>query len=162
SLVQWDAATSREISVLRRFGWNRFVLRHLPKAVFRRALTTFLPSGDVLDAELRDDMWECFRKREVRDFIIRMCAGYQGTLPALAREYRTIQTPTLVLWGERERHFPVEHAKRLHAALPNARLSIVPGGTHWMPLSQPSEVASRIRSFMEAVNEWIRPCRNDR
>src|SRR5262249_7073814 len=37
SLVQHDAPTSWEIRVLRRFGWNRVILRRLPWCVFRRA-----------------------------------------------------------------------------------------------------------------------------
>src|SRR6266566_9694296 len=87
SLVQWDEATSWEIAFLRKFGWNRFALRHLPRAVFYRAIHTFLPSGETLDEALHLDMWQSFKKRRVRDFIVRMCAGYQGTLPHLAKEF---------------------------------------------------------------------------
>src|SRR5262249_14009865 len=45
SLVLWDEETSWEIRLLRRFGWNRLILRSLPGVVFRRAERTFLPSG---------------------------------------------------------------------------------------------------------------------
>src|SRR4051794_8584017 len=37
ALVFGDEETSWEIRLLRRFGWNRFVLRHLPRLVFWRA-----------------------------------------------------------------------------------------------------------------------------
>src|SRR5258708_33246756 len=37
SLVLWDEETSWEIAVLRKFGWNRFILKHLPRLVFSRA-----------------------------------------------------------------------------------------------------------------------------
>jgi pimeloyl-ACP methyl ester carboxylesterase len=57
SLVQWDEATSWEIRVLRRFGWNRLILRRLPRLVFRRAERTFLPRGVHLPADLRADLW---------------------------------------------------------------------------------------------------------
>ena len=82
SLVQWDEATSWEIRVLRRFGWNRLILRRLPRAVFRRAERTFLPRGVSLSPELRADLWDSFRRPEVRAFIAKMCAGYQGTFLA--------------------------------------------------------------------------------
>ena len=85
SLVQWDEATSWEIRILRRFGWNRLILRRLPRAVFRRAERTFLPRGVHLPPELRADLWSAFRRPEVRAFIAKMCAGYQGTLPQLRR-----------------------------------------------------------------------------
>lgn len=119
----------------------------LPRAVFSRALHTFLPRGERLDSQLRSDMWESFRRKEVRDYIVRMCAGYQGTLAALARKYNAIQTPTLVLWAEQDKHFPFEQAARLHQALPNASLEVIPGAQHWMPLTLPAAVAGAIVKF---------------
>jgi len=147
SLVQWDEATSWEIAFLRKYGWNRFALRHLPGIVFRRALQTFMPTHEKLDEALRADMWESFRRKDVREVIIKMCAGFQGSLPELARRYPSIQTPALILWGERDKHFPTEHARRLHGVLPNARLEIIPGAGHWMQLSMPDVVAQRILEF---------------
>jgi pimeloyl-ACP methyl ester carboxylesterase len=78
SLVIWDEKTSWEINLLRRFGWNRVLLERLPRAVFSRAIRTFLPRSYRLPHELRDDLWECFQQREVRHFVVRLCAGYQG------------------------------------------------------------------------------------
>ncbi len=147
SLVQWNEVTSWEIGILRKFGWNRLALRHLPGAVFRRAVRTFLPRGEQLEADLYSDMWESFRRREVRDFIIRMCAAYEGTLRRLADDYASIQAQTLVLWAEHDKHFPPIHAKRLSDALPNARLGIVPGAEHWMPLTMAETVAQCILDF---------------
>jgi len=86
SLVIWDEKTSWEIDILRRFGWNRLLLERLPRAVFTRATHTFLPRGYRLDRELKRDLWECFAAREVRRFVVRMCAGYQGTLPKLGEQ----------------------------------------------------------------------------
>ena len=67
SLVQWDEPTSWEIRVLRKFGWNRLILRRLPGLVFRRAEGTFLPDGARLPPELRADFWTAFRRPEVRE-----------------------------------------------------------------------------------------------
>ena len=83
SLVLWDEETSWEIALLRRHGWNRLVLEHLPRLVFRRALATFLPRDDGLPRALRDDLWQHFRQPAVRRYVARMCAGYQGALPRL-------------------------------------------------------------------------------
>jgi pimeloyl-ACP methyl ester carboxylesterase len=148
SLVQWDEATSWEIRVLRRFGWNRLILRRLPWAVFRRAERTFLPRGVRLPAELRADFWGAFRRPEVRAFIAKMCAGYQGTLPRLPELYRTIAAPTLALWAGRDQHFPPAHAERLHATIPGSRLQVLPDAEHWMPWHVAEEVAGRIGAFL--------------
>ena len=148
SLVQWDEPTSWEIGLLRRFGWNRLALRHFPRVVFHRAIRTFLPPGENLEETLRADMWESFKRQEVRNFIVRMCAGYEGTLQRLADEYPSIQTPALVLWAELDKHFPPNHARRLSCALPHARLDIVPGAEHWMALSMPQAVSRHILDFV--------------
>jgi pimeloyl-ACP methyl ester carboxylesterase len=151
SLEQWDEATSWEIRVSRRFGWNRFILRRLPTAAFRRAERTFLPAGLQLPPDLRADFWTAFRRSEVQAFIAKMCAGYQGTLPRLAKLYSTITAPTLVFWAGRDKHFPVVHAERLHAAIPGSVLEVLDGAEHWMPWYCADEVANRIDAFLTRV-----------
>ena len=146
SLVMWDERTSWEIEVLRRFGWNRLVIGRLPGVVFRRAERSFLPTGTRLPEALRADLWERFSRPEVRAFVIKMCAGYQGTLPRLATLYPQIRCPTHVLWGARDSHFPPAHAERLAAAIPGARLTILPEGHHWMAHHLAGEVAAHLLS----------------
>jgi pimeloyl-ACP methyl ester carboxylesterase len=148
SLVQWDERTSWEIRLLRRFGWNRVILRRLPGIVFRRAEQTFLPRGVRLSPELRSDFWTAFRRPEVRAFIAKMCAGYQGTLPRLPDLYRTITAPTLALWAGRDKHFPVSHAERLHATIPGSQLQVLSDAEHWMPWYRAETVAERIGAFL--------------
>src|SRR5207249_2070350 len=142
--------TSWEIAVLRRFGWNQLALRRLPGVVFRRAESTFLSPGARLPADLREELWRCFRRPEVRDHISRMCAGYQGTLPQLPELYARIHCPALILWGERERHFPRAHADRLQRLVPGAELEVIAPGQHWMAWEQADQVADRLALFLAA------------
>ncbi|HLJ28216.1 MAG TPA: alpha/beta hydrolase [Candidatus Angelobacter sp.] len=151
SLVLWDEETSWEIGLLRKFGWNRFILQNLPRLVFGRAERTFLPRGARLPAELRADLWNCFRRAEVRSTIAKMCAGYQGTLPRLPDLYRRIGCPTLVLWAENDKHFPVEQAQRLHSLIAHSQLQIVARGQHWMAWNMAEELAARIHGFLGAL-----------
>jgi pimeloyl-ACP methyl ester carboxylesterase len=151
SLVFGDLATSWEIRILRRFGWNRLILRRLPGIVFRRAERTFLPRGVTLPPDLRADLWACFRRPAVRQFISRLCAGYQGTLPRLVELYPHVRCPTLVLWGGRDRHFPQVQAQQLAAAVPKSALEVIFGAEHWMPWYLASEVAARIDAFAAAT-----------
>ena len=148
SLVMWDANTSWELKLLRRFGWNRFFIGHCPRLVFRRAERTFLPRGVRLPAEVRADLWEAFRRKEVRQFIVRMCAGYQGTLPRLPDVYRQISCPTLALWGEEDKHFPPVHAERLHALLAGSSVEILANAGHWMVWNRAADVSSRLSAFL--------------
>jgi pimeloyl-ACP methyl ester carboxylesterase len=153
SLVLWNAKTSWEIWVLRQFGWNRFILGHLPSVVFLRAERTFLPPGVKLPRALRADLWESFKRPEVRKFIIRMCAGYQGILPRLPELYSRIVCPTLLLWGETDAHFPPVHAEQLHELIAGSELQIMPGAEHWMAWYTADKVAEHIRAFIDQISE---------
>jgi pimeloyl-ACP methyl ester carboxylesterase len=150
SLVFGDEATSWEIRVLRRFEWNRLILRQLPWLVFRRAERTFLPRGVELPQDLRADFWDSFRQLAVRKFISRMCAGYQGTLTRLPELYGQIRCPTLILWAGHDKHFPPVHAQRLNAAVPGSQLQIIPDAEHWMPWYLAGEVAERLAKHFQS------------
>lgn len=151
SFVLWDEKTSWEIRLLRRFRWNQLILRHLPHVVFRRAEWTFLPPGTRLAPALRADFWTSFRRPAVRDYIARMCDGYEGSLRRLAEIYPQIRCATLVPWGARDRHFPPAHAERLHAAIPGSQLEILPDGEHWMAWHAADRVAACIARFAAAA-----------
>jgi len=152
SLVSGDEATSWEIKWLRRFGVNKLLLRHLPRLVYWRALHTFLPfGGPGLSGPLRRELWRTFRRPAVREFVVRMCAGYEAQLPRLPERYQRVQCPTLILWGEKDKHFPPSQAHFLATQIPHAEVAILPGATHWMVLAQAQEVAARLRAFYAAI-----------
>jgi len=144
SLVFGDEQTSWEIRLLRKFGFNRFALRMLPRIIFHRAERTFLTSGEHIDEFLRNDFRTAFSSAAVRRFISKMCAGYQGTLNQLPALYKAIRCPTLILWAEFDKHFPVVQATRLHRTITGSTLKIIPGGTHWMPLTHAYGLARAI------------------
>lgn len=146
-LAFWDVETSWEIALLRKFKWNQLVLNRLPAAAFRRAEKTFLPRGFKLSAALRADLWQCFKQTEVRRFIVRMCAGYQGTLPRLPELYGDISCPALVLWADGDKHFPPAHGIRLHNAIPGSELRIIEDAEHWMALHLADVLAGEIRRY---------------
>ncbi len=135
SLVMAREETSWEIAILRKFRANEFLLRHLPRLVFARA---------ALPRESRKELWPYFRQRAAREFIIRMCAGYQGTLDRLPELYRRIKAPALILWGEHDRHFPPVHARQLREQMPHAALRVLPAAEHWMVWARAEEVARAI------------------
>lgn len=148
SLVFTDEKTSWEIRLLRKYGWNRWILRNLPAVVFQRAQRTFFSGGAALTPEVTLDFWTSFRRSSVRRFISKMCAGYEGTLPSLAQRYEKIRCHTLVLWAEHDKHFPVAHARRLQRSIPGAQLEILAGAGHWMVWQDASRVADASKRFL--------------
>ncbi len=143
-----DEKTSWEISLLRKFRWNQRILLWFPSLIFKRAERTFLPKGIQLPGELRLDMWDAFQRHEVREFIVRMCAGYQATLFKLPGLYSDISCPTLVLWAGADKHFPPVHAQRLSTSIRGSRLQIIPGAEHWMMWYRSTEVVQCICDFL--------------
>lgn len=66
-----------------------------------------------------------------------------------------VTAPTLVLQGDRD-EVTVEHSLAVVAALPEARLAVLPG-THTLPVEQPELVNSLIVSFLrdtDAAPDW--------
>lgn len=59
-----------------------------------------------------------------------------------------ITTPTLLIWGEKDTQTPLWMAKALAKKIQGARLEIVKGATHGLPLKQPGIVANLIKLFL--------------
>jgi pimeloyl-ACP methyl ester carboxylesterase len=59
--------------------------------------------------------------------------------------------PTLLIWGEQDAAIPVAVGQRLAAALPNARLHVLPECGHLPTLERPHEVAGLVREWMRGV-----------
>lgn len=59
-----------------------------------------------------------------------------------------IACPTLVLVGDEDRATPVVKSERLAAAIPGARLDVVPGVGHLSAMEDPDAIASRVLGFL--------------
>ena len=63
------------------------------------------------------------------------------------QELRAVRTPTLVLWGERDRFIPVAHGYHAARFLPNVNVCVVPGSGHSPNWEMPAEVVRAILGF---------------
>jgi pimeloyl-ACP methyl ester carboxylesterase len=61
---------------------------------------------------------------------------------------REIQTPTLVVWGERDQLLSPEGARRFHADLPNDELKLYAGIGHMPQLEAPARLVADMREFL--------------
>jgi 3-oxoadipate enol-lactonase len=66
------------------------------------------------------------------------------------RDLGRIRHPTLVLWGDGDRIFPVATGRRMAEAMPNARLEILPRCGHVPPTERPVAFARRVVAFLSA------------
>jgi pimeloyl-ACP methyl ester carboxylesterase len=76
-----------------------------------------------------------------------LAAGEDAVSPSdLAR----IPHETLVLWGARDRIFPLATGRALARALPRARLEVLPRCGHVPPTERPVTFARRVVAFLDA------------
>lgn len=68
--------------------------------------------------------------------------------PKLLARLRRIRVPTLILWGEEDRLFPLEHAKAFQAAIPNASLLVLRDCGHVPPLDDPEAFVTAVTRFL--------------
>ncbi len=57
------------------------------------------------------------------------------------------ERPVLLAWAPEDRFFPIDHARRLAAIFPDARLAEVPDAYAFVSLDQPKRLADLIREF---------------
>ena len=62
------------------------------------------------------------------------------------KEYGRIEVPMLLVWGDRDWSRPAERA-RDGSLLPNAQVTMVKHGGHFLPLDRPQEVTEAIVRF---------------
>jgi pimeloyl-ACP methyl ester carboxylesterase len=58
-----------------------------------------------------------------------------------------IGVPTLLVWGEADARSPMSVANQLHAAIPGARLAVIPGAGHVSNLEAPARFNAAVRDF---------------
>ncbi|MFZ5616927.1 MAG: alpha/beta hydrolase [Pseudomonadota bacterium] len=70
------------------------------------------------------------------------------TLPDPEPMLRSITAPTLILWGAEDVVMPLEHGRRMEAAIPNARLIVYEGVGHVAQEEAPEETVADVRAFL--------------
>jgi pimeloyl-ACP methyl ester carboxylesterase len=92
-----------------------------------------------------------FRRRSVRAALIKTAQLIDAD--ALARyvpRLRTLDLPTLLIWGRNDGLVPVRFAKRLHRDLAHSRLIVIEGCGHRPHVERPAKVIAALREFAGA------------
>jgi len=70
------------------------------------------------------------------------------SVSAHGRLHLTEGLPVLIVWGERDRIIPVDHAYRAADAIPHSTLQVLPGLGHFPQAEDPETVAGLILDFL--------------
>ena len=94
------------------------------------------------------DSWVAayFADQGVRRDLRRLTAalGDDDFMNEIAAELATFTKPALLAWAADDKFFPAEHARRLAAILPDARLELIAGSRTWVMRDQPQQTARLI------------------
>jgi len=60
---------------------------------------------------------------------------------------RSFSKPVLLAWGDSDKFFPLDHARRLEADFPNARLEIIEGASTYVMIDRPERLAALLQAF---------------
>jgi pimeloyl-ACP methyl ester carboxylesterase len=113
--------------------------------------------GWLTYAELPHDLIDSwlgayFADKGVRRDTQRVTAGLgdDAFMTGIAEELVRFDKPALLAWATDDKFFPFEHAERLEAILPNARVERIEASRTWVMLDQPARTAELIRDFVRA------------
>jgi pimeloyl-ACP methyl ester carboxylesterase len=68
--------------------------------------------------------------------------------PKLGERLRRVTAPTLVVAGAADRFLPRAHPEAYAAGIPDARLVVIVGSGHMVPLARPGELTAAVRQFL--------------
>jgi len=115
---------------------------------------------DVLTIEISHEDKSKFASRsgqdpELLEVIVRKAYEVWATEPNLTlRDLGRITAPTLILAGDDE-PFTSEHTFSMYEALPNARLAIIPGASHYVPKEKRIQTQSAIKDFYQELRDGM-------
>ena len=113
-----------------------------PEAIRRIVLN--VASGGIDVASLGGEDWRPAYRQTFPDalgYILEEREDLTARLPSIA-------CPVLLLWGDADPISPVAVGERLNALLPNARLVVLPGGTHDMAQDLAPEIARLVEAHL--------------
>ena len=120
-------------------------LRRLPMAY---GLLTKRPTPSVVDGWLRPAQ----QNREIRRDVERFLRGIDPRdTEEAAQGLAGFKKPVVLAWASEDRVFPPDHARRLAAIMPAARIDWMPDSYSFVPEDQPDLLARIIRSFPLAL-----------
>ncbi len=68
---------------------------------------------------------------------------YMEDLEFIEKNLKTIQKPTLILWGEKDTYLPISLGNRIHNDIAGSQMEKIPNCGHFIPEDQP-ELATKI------------------
>ncbi len=144
-------------------GWGVTIMSLAPvrAALSRAVLTNPIFTRTILQRFVADpaaatDAWVDVYKRPlsvkgtaaaVGDWLPELLAP-RDSASSRSEEFRKLNVPTLLVWGEKDTVTPLADGRRLEKLLPDAKLVILPGVGHIPQIEDPAGLNSALTSFL--------------
>ena len=103
----------------------------------------------LIDDEMIDGYLQPFMNDDIFRALTKMIRDREGDLAA--EILKSIETPSLLIWGEEDKVVPIEVGYRLSKDLPNSKLITYKNTGHLLPEEKPEGVNENILEFIEAT-----------
>lgn len=138
-----------------------FLLPHMKDALERVALALGNLPGVRTGSELSSyskEVWRSYagltetQNRMAFIHTVRSVIDPLGQrVSARDRLYLAQKVPTLIVWGDRDKVIPVEHAYAAHDLIPGSHLAVVEGVGHFVPIERPGAFIEAFDHFMAST-----------
>ena len=81
------------------------------------------------------------RESEFSTWVYRVAANHENNL-------KTIERPTLILWGEDDTFLPLSLGDRIHKDITGSKMERIPNCGHFVPEDQPERATKTIVEFL--------------
>ena len=105
------------------------------------------------NAKITDDLITRYHKMALRvgnrqAFIDRAKVDFKLGAKTNLEKLKSIQIPTLLIWGAKDTWIPLDNGKRMHAILPNSRLVVLENSGHVPMEENPVESLQLLNNFL--------------
>lgn len=90
-------------------------------------------------------------RRANRALVAKLAGRHRFHDPLLQRWLTRIRIPTLIVWGENDRVFPLPYGETWHQAIAGSRLVVIPRCGHLPIQEQPDDFAASVAAFCRQV-----------
>lgn len=127
-----------------------------PRLGSRQLLAKYLAKTKVIFQNIPFGIYPVLRKIVYRISGTRDYSQLQGVMAqtflnvvaeSVLDEAKQIKTPTLIVWGDKDRETPIEDAHAINEAIANSRLEIIPGAGHKLHRTHPDILVKIITNF---------------
>jgi pimeloyl-ACP methyl ester carboxylesterase len=103
------------------------------------------PPHELIDGWIANYLADKGVRRDTRRLTAAL--GDDAFMGQIAAELAGFTKPVLLAWAADDKHFPLDHARRLAGILPDARLELIEGSRTWVMRDQPEHTALLIGRF---------------